>query len=72
MAEVDWNEIDYATIVSKESRTIQIWSKYSGKFLGAVKLDENLSTWTPFFSNGTKYMPINWAVEKLKKSLNNS
>ena len=69
MVEVDWNEIDYATIVLEESRTIQIWSRYSGKFLGAVKLDENLETWTPFFSSGTKYMPINWAVEKLKKSL---
>ena len=69
MTEVDWNEVDYATIVDKENRNIQIWSKYSGKFLGAVRLDENLETWTPHFASGTKYLPINWAVEKLKKSL---
>lgn len=72
MSEVDWNEIDYNTIIHKETRYIEIWSTNSGNFLGAVELDKNLETWTPFFAKGTNYLPINWAVEKLKKSLNNS
>lgn len=66
---MDKNELDYAVIIREELRDVQIWNRNTGKFLGAVKLDEDLSSWTPFYATGIKYLPIIWAVEKLQKSI---
>ena len=52
--------------------SIWIWDAKTQKYLGKVELDDNDEecTWTPVYaSKEVKYLPINWAVEKLKNYL---
>lgn len=61
----------YSYIISEVTRTIQLWNRIDGKFLGSILLDEDMNTWTPFYATGIDYLPINWAVEILISELLN-
>lgn len=50
--------------------SIWIWDKETQQYLGRIEVDNDKETWTPVYSSKeVKYLPINWAVKKLKNYL---